>query len=365
MNKKPVLYGVIGLAVLIIVIVIATIINSKREEAPVHRAGSDDTQKSESSSKNGTKKLKADLDKYRGKTTVSDAKVDEKKANKESIYLNADNKVLVATDSNNAEEIKNSMLKWNSALGENVFLPAKENGRTDLLIQDDETKVPVNIFGGESLDDEVPDKYKERVVPTQDHRMMILDNLQQRYEEEFNYRMEDEIDQKLGEVIGFGADIQTFKNKLSSESGRKELRDTFKDIKKNAPHNKGITSKDKATDEMDNPYNKTYATMTNYKKELSNLPRLKGHNQELLNVIDSKDKVLKGKEAVDQGKKIDEALQKTLKDIQRGDSNSSSGSKYYDNDDKHDGTKTVAGSNSKMDSAEEFAQLNREYQGGE
>ena len=367
MKNKKLLYAVLAIAIVVILLVTLMTVGGGKEDAPIHRPGDNNKQANKTSdkSKNASGNLEKDLEKYREAKPVSNAKADKDKASENSIYLNTDNKVLVETDSNNAEEIRDSMMKWNSALGENVFLPAKENGRTDLLIKDDETKVPVNIFGGETLDDEVPDKYKERVVPTQDHRIMILDNMKQRYEEEFNYRIEDEINQKLGNVIGVEGDVETIKNKLSSDSGREELKEKFKQSKDKELYNEGITSKDKETDSMDNPSNKTYATMTNYRENLANLPRLKDNNQELLSVIDSKEDVLYGDEAVEQGEAINDVLQTTLKDIQRGSSNSSTGGEYYDNSDLHDGKKTIAGTNSKMGSDKTFIQLNSSYHGGE
>lgn len=363
MKNRKLLYSLIAIAVVAVLIVSLVSIKGKSEE-PIHRPGDDNKQTNKSKDTSST--LEKDLDKYRDAKPVSNAKTNADKASEQSLYLNADNKVLVQTDSNNAEAIKQSMMQWNSALGENVFLPAKENGRTDLLIQDDETQVPVNIFGVESFDDdEVPDKYKERVVPTQDHRIMILDNMKKRYEEEFNYRLEDEINQKLGNAIGVEGDVKTMKNKLSSDDGRAKLKEEFGLIKENSLYNEGLTSKDKETKSMDDPYNKTYATMTNYRQNLANLPRLKDNNQELLSVIDSKGDVLYGEEAVQQGKAINETLQSTLKDIQRGSSNSSNDGKYYDNSDLHDDTKTIAGSNSKMGDDKEFINLNSSYHGGE
>ena len=366
MKNKKMMYALIAIVAVVALLVTITSLKGNEDDEPIHRPG-DDKQANESSdkSKNASGKMEKDLDKYRDAKPVSNAKTNTDKANEQSLYLNADNKVLVQTDSNNAEEIKNSMMKWNSALEENVFLPAKENGRTDLLVQDDETKVPVNIYGGETLEDIVPDEYKERVVSTQDHRLMILDNMKQRYEEEFNYRVEDEINQKLGHAIGIEGDVKTIKNKLSSDSGREELKEEFGLIKEEALYNEGITNKDKETKEMDNPDNKTYATMTNYRENLANLPRLKDNNQELLSVIDSESDVLYGQEAVQQGQAINETLQSTLKDIQRGSSNSSNGGKYYDDSDLHDGTKTIAGSNSKMGDDKEFIKMNSNYHGGE
>lgn len=363
MKNRKLLYSLISIAVVVVLLVTLVSLKGKSEE-PIHRPGDDNKQSSKSKGTSST--LEKDLNKYRDAKPVSNTKPKPDEASKQSLYLNTDNKVLVQTDSNNSEAIKQSMMQWNSALGENVFLPAKENGRTDLLIQDDETKVPVNIFGVESLDDdEVPDKYKERVVPTQDHRIMILDNMKKRYEEEFNYRLEDEINQKLGNAIGVEGDVKTMKNKLLTDDGREELKKEFSLIKENSLYNEGLTSKDKETDSMDDPYNKTYATMTNYRQNLANLPRLKDNNQELLSVIDSKEDVLYGEESVEQGKAINETLQSTLKDIQRGSSNSSNGGEYYDNSDLHDDTKTIAGSNSKMGDDKEFINLNSSYDGGE
>ena len=362
MKNRKMLFSVLAVVIAIAIIGIIFFVKGHKDK-PIHRP--EESQKSANQSSDDKSKLKDDLSKYRGDKPVSKTKVDKNKANQSSLYLNADNKVLVGTDSNSADEIKKSMLKWNSALGENVFLPAKENGRTDLLVQDDETKIPVNIFAVKSLDDEVPDKYKQRVVSTHDHRIMILDDAKKRYDEEFNYPLEDEINQKLGNAIGIEGDSQSIRNKLSSETGRKELKKEFGNVKKSTLHNEGLTSKDKETEKMNNPYNKTYATMTNYKDVLENLPRLKDNNKQLLSVIDSKPEVLHGDEAVQQGKKINETLQSTLKDIQRGDVNSSNGGKYYDDSEMHDGTKTIAGSNSKMGDDKEFINMSDSYNGGE
>lgn len=367
MKNKKLLYAILAIVAVVALLVTVSSLKGSEDDEPIHRPGDDSDQANKTSdkSKGASSKMESDLDKYREAEPVSNAKANTDKATEQFVYLNADNKVLIQTDSNSSEKIKDSMMKWNSALEENVFLPAKENGRTDLLIQDDETKVPVNIYGGETLDDIVPDEYKERVVPTQDHRLMILDNMQQRYEEEFNYRVEDEINQKLGNAIGIDGDVKSIKSKLSSDSGREKLKEEFGAIKNESLYNEGITSKDKETKEMDNPDNKTYATMTNYRNNFENLPRLKGNNEELLSVIDSEPDVLYGEEAVQQGKAINETLQSTLKDIQRGSSNSSNGGKYFDDSDSYDGTKTIAGSNSKMGDDKEFIKMNSNYHGGE
>src|SRR5699024_11476799 len=60
-----------------------------------------------------------------------------------------------------------------------VFLPAKDNSRVDLLIQDDETKVPVNLFTDANSEDDNKKnaKYIQTVINTNDHRMMILDDV--------------------------------------------------------------------------------------------------------------------------------------------------------------------------------------------
>lgn len=357
MSRKKLIYVIIGAVALTIILISIVALTGKKDE-PVQRE--DDNQ-----SQSPSEKLKSDMKKYRGDKTVSNSKTNDEKANKEHLYLNADNKVLVATDSNSSEEVKESMLKWNNALGENVFLPAKENGRTDLLVQDDETQIPVNIFGGEDTDDTVPSEYKERVIPTQDHRLMILDKAKQRYEEEFDYLVEDEISQRLGESIGIKGDVETIKSKLATDDGKNELKKKFKDVKSNGLYNDGLEKNSKEVKTMDNPYNKTYATLTNYKDNLENLPRLNGHNHDLLTVINAKKDVLYGDEAVKQGKTINAIFQETLKSIQRGGTSSASESEYYDNSDKHDGTKTVAGTNSKMGDDEDFVSMSSSYRGGE
>lgn len=359
MRKPFILYSIIGVVVLLVAVLLFLFFN--RDSEPIHRAGDNDKKVTDSSSKTSTDSLKEDLDKYREDETVSNAKTDRKKASEQAINLNADNKVLVETDSNNAEAIKESMIKWNSALGENVFLPAKKNGRTDLLIQDDETQIPVNIYSQAGEDEDIPSEYKKLAVSTQDHRIMLLDNINTRLSDEFDYSMEDEINRVLGHSIGIEEDVKTIKDNLSSEEGRESLKDKFEETKKKGLYNEGLTYKTVEAETMGSAYNKTYATWTNYRDSIENLPRFKGHNKELLKIIDSESYVLYGEEAVEQGKKIDEELKSILKD-KDNESDSNSG-KYRDDEKQHDGTLTIANSSSTMGKDEDFINLTKDYNG--
>lgn len=362
MKKSHILYMSLVTVVLIFIIILAVSIHNRNKQ-PLERPGDDKKQTTQSVKKTPSEKLESDLEKYRGKETVSNAQTNPKKASEEGINLNADNKVLVQTDSNNAEEIKEAMVKWNSALGENVFLPAEKNGRTDLLIQDDETKLPVDIFRSTSLEEDLPQEYMTRVIPTQDHRIMILDNMNTRNSEEFENTMEDEILQALGKSIGINKDIEDTKTLLSSDEGRDELKSDFKSTKDKALYNKGLTSSDKETDKMNSINNKTYATWTNFRENIEKLPRFKDHNEELLSVIDTPNQVLYGQEAVNQGKNINKALQQSLKDMDKSGSYESNKGAYEDDEEMRDGQLTVADSYSKMGDDNDFINLTKDYSG--
>lgn len=348
--------------VILSVILIVTIVN--RNKQPLERPEDNNSKKTSQTNKQSqSDKLEKELDKYREKTTVSNDKTNPKEANSKGINLNADNKVLVQTDSNNAEEIKKAMVKWNTALGENVFIPAKKNGRTDLLIQDDETKLPVDIFRNTDINEDLPQEYMSRVIPTQDHRIMILDNVNTRNSSEFDNTLEDEINQALGRSIGINKDVDEMKSVLTSDTGREELQSDFKKVKDKGIYNESLTSSDKETNKMNSANNKTYATWTNFRENIKNLPRFKDHNEELLSVIDSSENVLYGQEAVDKGKEINQTLQDSLKEMDKSGSVDKSEGKYRDDKEMRDGQLTIADSYSKMGDDKDFIDLTKEYTG--
>ncbi|HHD0846085.1 hypothetical protein [Staphylococcus capitis] len=363
MKKSTIISIVVALLAIILVAVLIFSI-SHRHKKPIEKEG-EDKNSHQSSQKTITDKLPDDLKKYREKKPVSNEETNPKEANKEGLDLNADNKVLVQTDSNNAEKIKECMVKWNHALGENVFIPAKANGRTDLLVQDDETKIPVDIFRNTKMGEDMPQDYMTRVVPTTDRRIMILDNFNTRNKSEFNNALEDELNQSLGHTIGITKDTESIRKMLSSDEGRKQLQDEFKKVKDRKLYNEGLTPNSKEADGMNSTYNKTYTTWTNFKNIIGHLPRFKGHDDKLKKEINSTDGTLYGKEATQKGKAINQALQDSMKQMDKGGTYKHTDATYRDDKEKHDGHQTVANSPSTMGDDNDFINLTRDYAGGE
>ncbi|HDH1976601.1 TPA: hypothetical protein PIS85_001073 [Staphylococcus aureus] len=362
MKNKKLLYIIIGIIVVIIVsVLIFSIVNRNKE--PLERPEDSHQSKKTSTKTSISEQIESDLDKYRESKTVSNSETNPDKANKKGIFLNADNKVLVQTDSNNAEDIKEAMVKWNSALGENVFIPSSNGGRADLLIQDDETKLPVDIYRNTNYEEDMPQEYMKRVTPTKDHRIMILDNVNTRLSDEFENTLKDEINQSLGQTIGINKDVDEIKNLFRSEEGRNELKKQFEQVKSEGIYNKSLTSKDKETEYMDSTYNKTYATWTNLRDSIENLPRFKGHNKELLSIIDSKNETLYDRESIQQGKDINKALQNAMKEMDKAGSYNSTEGKYNDDKDMYDSHITIAKTSSKMGDDNDFINLTKDYTG--
>lgn len=364
MTIKQLIYTIIAIAV---VLVASTVIYQTfiKDDEPIDKPKQ--AQTSSHSENDGESSIKKDMDKYRDKKTVSDAKTNPDLANEKQMVLNADNKVLVQTDSNNPDLVKKAMIKWNNALGENVFLPAKAGGRTDLLIQDDETKVPVNIFKSDSMDEDVDSKYKDVVVNTNDHRIMIMTQLAQGASasgdtNDYETTVREGLEKALGKSIGIEYEDNVLRDKLTSDSGKEEVKNRFQHSPSTQSeaslYNVGLTPKSKEAKYMGYKDNKTYATWTNFRENIDHLPMFKDHKSELLNVIDLPHNVLIGSDSVEQGKAINDALQSSFKSINHGEAIKSEGY-YKDEHAKTDDFKTIAGTPSTM--GNDFEQMSEDY----
>lgn len=346
---------------------------------PVHQNENDTTvsqsDESDDSEEGVVGEYDNDVKSYTGKDTKSDEPTSAKKADAKGIVLNSDNKVLVQTDSTRSDVIKSAMADWNHALGENVFLPAKDNSRVDLLIQDDETKVPVNLFNDANSEDDGKKnaKYIQTVVNTNDHRMMILDDVA-KHSNASGYGMDsnddgdvkEDIKSSLGHAIGVDYEDNVVLDKLDSEEGRKELRTKFQQSESHHSnqklYNKGISTDTKGTKEMGKKDNKTYATWTNYRDNIEHLPIFDGYRDELLNIIDEPHEPLVGEDATTQGQLIDETLQSTFRAMDDIDEGDESDNGVYEGvpDREKDGRKTIANTDSTMgDDFKEYLKGNK------
>ena len=350
MNKK----AIIALATIIAVVSVGIYLYMQsNDDEPLYKGDNTTSQgSSDSESDDDENDLQSDLEKYRKEKTVSDAKTDSKTANEKHVLLNSDDKVLVETDSKRHDELKSAMARWNRALGENVFLPAKPNGRVDLLVQDDETQVPINLFlGADELEN--ADKYTSVATNTNDHRIMILDDVAKHSsmsgfgDENDDIKVEKDLEQALGEAIGIDYDDNVVADKLKSEQGRKELRRKFNESdseKSNVQlYNASMNSLDEdKLEAMNSKDNKTYATWTSYRDNIEHLPVFSDYKDNILTVINQPQEQLKGQESITQGKRIDDTLQETFNTMDEYSNEKEKGSYTDVEDEDKDGHQTIA-----------------------
>ena len=364
MSKRAILY--LALAIVAVVAVSYGIKYYTDHKDVVSRGDDDTTNQSNNSNmdENGRKQqtvvdsLDKDIKKYSKAKPVSKAKVNAKEADRKGIVLNADNKVLVQTDSSNSSEIKKAMAKWNRALGQNVFLPATDNSRVDLLIQDDETRVPINVFKDAESEDDDKDKseYIDTAINTNDHRIMILDGISKTSSSKgygngtTGVDLQKDIQASLGLAIGIDYTDNVVTDKLDRDEGRKELQNKFNQSQSTESgrqlYNKGLTSNTKDVQSMGTKDNKTYITWTTNRDAIENLPVFANHKDSILSVVDEPTELLLGKDAETQGHLIDEELQKAFDDLI--DKDKSSGAYRGVDDHLKDGKKTIAGTDSTM-----------------
>lgn len=156
--------------------------------------------------------------------------------------INADGKVLFDSDSYVVgTKARKHMLKLNRVLGENVFIQAKDGGRTDLLIQSDDTEYPrvlsdakegeeenVNIEGNKAVLD-LP-----LFVQTSNNRLIFAEELYNSGKSDGGKELDELVQKAINQSVGIKSDIS------DKESVKQEFNAHRDKVLKDGTFSKGI-----------------------------------------------------------------------------------------------------------------------------
>lgn len=156
--------------------------------------------------------------------------------------INADGKVLFDSDSYAVgTKARAYMLKLNRVLGENVFIQAKDGGRTDLLIQSDDTEYPrVLSDAKEGEEENVSIEGNEAVldlplfVQTSNNRLIFAEELYNSGKSDGGKELDELVQKAINQSVGIKSDIS------DKESVKQEFNAHRDKVLKDGTFSKGI-----------------------------------------------------------------------------------------------------------------------------
>lgn len=173
-----------------------------------------------------------------------DEPVNDKKAKDDfsKEVINADGKVLFDSDSQIVgTKARAYMLKLNRTLGENVFIQAKDGGRTDLLIQSDDTEYPSVLSDAKEGEEEntMADGNKAVLdlplfVQTSNNRLIFAEELYNSGKSDGNRELNELVQKAINQSVGIKSDIS------DKESVKQEFNDHRDKVLKDGTFSKGI-----------------------------------------------------------------------------------------------------------------------------
>lgn len=287
------------------------------------------------------------------KKFTKDEPVSHKKAKDDfsKEVINADGKVLFDSDSYAVgTKARAYMLKLNRVLGENVFIQAKDGGRTDLLIQSDDTEYPRVLSDAKEGEEEntIVDGNKAvfelpLFVQTSNNRLIFAEELYNSSKSDGGKELDELVQKAINQSVGIKSDIS------DKESVKQEFNAHRDKVLKDGTFSKGIRPDTKDKKYLKEDGNKAFEVAKVIVPAIKdNTKDFKKFNAEIedtaLNETIDSAKTSDLKETVQAGKEIDDMFRTVDERTSR----------YEPSEDTTDDTtsqngKTVIGTNSELD----------------
>lgn len=282
-----------------------------------------------------------------------DEPVSDKKAQDDfsKEVINADGKVLFDSESYAVgRKARAYMLKLNRKLGENVFIQAKDGGRTDLLIQSDDTEYPRVLSDareGEEVHAIVTGNKAVLDLPlfvqTSNNRLIFAEELYNSGKSDGGKELDELVQNAINQSVGIKSDIS------DKESVKQEFNAHRDKVLKDGTFSKGIRPDTKDKKYLKEDGNKAFEVAKVIVPAIKdNTKDFKKFNAEIedtaLNETIDSAKTSDLKETVQAGKEIDDMFRTVDERTSR----------YEPSEDTTDNTtsengKTVIGTNSELD----------------
>lgn len=282
-----------------------------------------------------------------------DEPVSDKKAQDDfsKEVINADGKVLFDSESYAVgRKARAYMLKLNRTLGENVFIQAKDGGRTDLLIQSDDTEYPRvlseeenTIVDGNKAVFELP-----LFVQTSNNRLIFAEELYNSGKSDGGKELDELVQKAINQSVGIKSDIS------DKESVKQEFNAHRDKVLKDGTFSKGIRPDTKDKKYLKEDGNKAFEVakviVPAIQKNTNDFKKMNAKTEDTaLNETINSAKTSDLKETVQAGKEVDDMFRTIDKNtdsyvpIQEADTEDTT-----DNSTSQNG-KTVIGTNSELD----------------
>ena len=286
-----------------------------------------------------------------------DEPVDDKKAKDDfsKEVINADGKVLFDSDSYVVgTKARAYMLKLNRALGENVFIQAKDGGRTDLLIQSDDTEYPSVLSDAKEGEEEnsITDGNEAILdlplfVQTSNNRLIFAEELYNSGKGSNDKELEKMVQKAINESVGIKSDIS------DKESVKQEFNAHRDKVLKDGTFSKGIRPDTKDKKYLKEDGNKAFEVAKVIVPAIKeNTKDFKIFNAEVedtaLNETIDSAKTSDLKDTVQAGKEIDDMFRTIEERTDRLDTSDDTSDDTTDDTSSENG-KTVIGTNSELD----------------
>lgn len=286
-----------------------------------------------------------------------DEPVDDKKAKDDfsKEVINADGKVLFDSDSQVVgTKARAYMLKLNRVLGENVFIQAKDGGRTDLLIQSDDTEYPSVLSDAEEGEEEntMADGNKAVLdlplfVQTSNNRLIFAEELYNSGKSDGGKELDELVQKAINQSVGIKSDIS------DKESVKQEFNAHRDKVLKDGTFSKGIRPDTKDKKYLKEDGNKAFEVAKVIVPAIKeNTKDFKIFNAEIedtaLNETINSAKTSDLKETVQAGKEVDDMFRTVDERTSRYEPSEDTTDDTTDNSTSQNG-KTVIGTNSELD----------------
>lgn len=289
-----------------------------------------------------------DAKKFSKDEPVSDKKVQDDFSKE---VINADGKVLFDSESYAVgRKARAYMLKLNRKLGENVFIQAKDGGRTDLLIQSDDTKYPRVLSDAKEGEEENTIVTGNKAVldlplfvQTSNNRLIFAEGLYNSGKSDGGKELDELVQNAINQSVGIKSDIS------DKESVKQEFNAHRDKVLKDGTFSKGIRPDTKDKKYLKEDGNKAFEVAKVIVPAIKdNTKDFKKFNAEIedtaLNETIDSAKTSDLKETVQAGKEINDMFRTVDERTSR----------YEPSEDTTDNTtsengKTVIGTNSELD----------------
>lgn len=286
-----------------------------------------------------------------------DEPVSDKKAQDDfsKEVINADGRVLFDSDSYAVgRKTRAYMMKLNRTLGENVFIQAKDGGRTDLLIQSDDTEYPRVLSDAKEGEEEntIVDGNKAvfelpLFVQTSNNRLIFAEELYNSSKSDGGKELDELVQKAINQSVGIKSDIS------DKESVKQEFNAHRDKVLKDGTFSKGIRPDTKDKKYLKEDGNKAFEVAKVIVPAIKeNTKDFKIFNAEIedtaLNETINSAKTSDLKETVQAGKEVDDMFRTVDERTSRYEPSEDTTDDTTDNSTSQNG-KTVIGTNSELD----------------